>query len=475
MRWRRSLEDFHPTFHYTKGANNALADALSGLPRHDEGEEVSASRNKPYTNAADMSQQTSQTFSIIDEPELLQCYLNLPDVDHEHPFALDYATIAAKQLTDDRIQALLITKPQSYAPTPLSEGSPDVVCYHQSADKLRICIPDSMVEEVVRFYHAALVHPGRSRMLSSIQQHLENPKFEATVDRVVDSCEPCLCCKPPGKGYGHLPARNPITAPWYEIAVDLVGPWTMRNSDGNDHEFMALTIIDTVTNLCEIVPIRNKTAAHIGLLLENQWIARYPSPKKCMYDQGNEFLGAEFQKILQRNNIEPAPAATKNPQANSNVERLHQTIASSLRLLSYAHPPRNEAEREDMVNTALQTASYAAKAAIHSTMKLSPGAIAFGRDMLLNIPVIADFEHLRNLKEALINKNLLRENRRRVSHDYQPGDVVYKLVFKPHKMEPRATGPYTITRAHTNGSVTMQLNADTTERINIRRIKPSKA
>jgi len=42
-------------------------------------------------------------------------------------------------------------------------------------------------------------------------------------------------------------------------------------------------------------------------------------------------------------------------------------------------------------------------------------------------------------------------------------------------MEPRATGPYTITRAHTNGSVTMQLNADTTERINIRRIKPSKA
>jgi len=100
-----------------------------------------------------------------------------------------------------------------------------------------------------------------------------------------------------------------------------------------------------VTNLGEIVQMRNKTAAHIALLLENNWFARWSSPKKCMCDQGNEFLGADFQKALRRHEVEPVAAATKNPQANSMIQRLHQTIASSLRLLVCAHPPMNEAEK----------------------------------------------------------------------------------------------------------------------------------
>ena len=128
-----------------------------------------------------------------------------------------------------------------------------------------------------------------------------------------------------------------------------------------------------------------------------------------------------------------------------------------------------------MINKALQTASYAAKATIHSTMRLSPGAIAFGRDMVLDIPVIADLKLLSEYKEALINKNLIRENRKRISHDYQVGDEVTKLVYRPNKLEPRTEGRYPITRVHTNGSVTIQLTPVVTERINIRRIKPYRA
>jgi len=76
-------------------------------------------------------------------------------------------------------------------------------------------------------------------------------------------------------------------------------------------------------------------------------------------------------------------------------------------------------KKDDIVNAALQTVSYAANAAIHSTMKVSLGTIAFGRDMTMNILVIADFKLSRDLKEVLIKKNLMRENRRHISHDYQ--------------------------------------------------------
>ena len=62
----------------------------------------------------------------------------------------------------------------------------------------------------------------------------------------------------------------------------------------------------------------------------------------------------------------------------------------------------------------------------------------------------------------------MRENRKRISHDCQIGD----LAHEPGKMEPRACGEFPITKVHCDGSVTIQLSPVVTERINIRRIKP---
>ena len=66
----------------------------------------------------------------------------------------------------------------------------------------------------------------------------------------------------------------------------------------------------------------------------------------------------------------------------------------------------------------------------------------------------------------------MHENRKRVSHDYQIGDVVSKLVYKPNKLQPRAEGEYTVARVHANGSLTINLTPVVTERTNIRRVKP---
>lgn len=148
-------------------------------------------------------------------------------------------------------------------------------------------------------------------------------------------------------------------------------------------------------------------------------------------------LGADFQQVLQTHDVETSPAGTKNLQANSVCERLHQSIGNSSCTLSSAQAPKNSAVTEDMINTALQTASCAAKSTIHSTMKLSPGAVCFGHDMTLEIPAITKFQLLQQCKEALIDKNLMRENRKRISHDCQMGDVVSELTFQPHKLESR--------------------------------------
>jgi hypothetical protein len=86
--------------------------------------------------------------------------------------------------------------------------------------------------------------------------------------------------------------------------------------------------------------------------------------------------------------------------------------------LIHAHPPQNVNNAAFLINTALSTAACSARAAIHSTLKISPGALLFHRDMILETPIIADLHLMHQQRQALIDKNLLPANQRRVSHDY---------------------------------------------------------
>eukprot|EP00957_Ditylum_brightwellii_P044319 3362573-Ditylum_brightwellii.AAC.1 len=65
--------------------------------------------------------------------------------------------------------------------------------------------------------------------------------------------------------------------PWDEVAVDLIGPWRMQ-VNGQEVEFNALTCIDPVTNLVEMIRLDNKTSGHVARQFENIWLARFPRP-----------------------------------------------------------------------------------------------------------------------------------------------------------------------------------------------------
>ncbi len=56
-----------------------------------------------------------------------------------------------------------------------------------------------------------------------------------------------------------------------ECAVDLIGPWTIHVRD-KPFEFNALTMIDTVSNLVELVRIDDKTSAHIAKKYAQVWL-----------------------------------------------------------------------------------------------------------------------------------------------------------------------------------------------------------
>ena len=62
------------------------------------------------------------------------------------------------------------------------------------------------------------------------------------------------------------------------MAVDLIGPWPVKIGN-KDITFIALTIIDPVTNLTEIVRVDNVTVDHVARKFAFTWLSRYPWPE----------------------------------------------------------------------------------------------------------------------------------------------------------------------------------------------------
>jgi hypothetical protein len=111
---------------------------------------------------------------------------------------------------------------------------------------------------------------------------------------------------------------------------------------------------------------------------------------RCVHDKEGEFIGSKFQWLLDHFSVKDICLTNKSPQSNAICERMHQTVENVLRILVHANPPRNMSSAKDIVGDALATAMHAMWTTVATTSGSAPGALAFSRDMFLNVPLIAD-------------------------------------------------------------------------------------
>ena len=80
------------------------------------------------------------------------------------------------------------------------------------------------------------------------------------------------------------------------------------------------------------------------------------------------------------------------------------------------------------IDTFLTNASWAIRSTYHTVLTASPGAAIFGRNMLFDIPYIADWNKIGEHRQHQTDRNAERENKKRVDYDYQVGSKV--LIWK---------------------------------------------
>jgi hypothetical protein len=178
--------------------------------------------------------------------------------------------------------------------------------------------------------------------------------------------------------------------------------------------------------------------------------------------------------MLAQHGIQNRPTTSKNPQANSVCERLHQTVANILRTTLRARPPQDLQSAQEIVDDSLAIAMHATRCSVSSSLHSSPGALVFRRDMFVDVPLIGDLLTIQQHRQHIIDENLRRQNQRRREYHYRLGDSVLVKAINPSKLDERAVGPFPIAQVYTNGTVDIQRNPHVTERINIRRLVPYK-
>ena len=135
-------------------------------------------------------------------------------------------------------------------------------------------------------------------------------------------------------------------------------------------------------------------------------------------------------------------------------------------------PALTKDEARQRLNSAVAIAQFAQRAALTTATNMTPGGMAFGRDMILNIHLLADLERIRERRQEIVDYNAARQNMKRISHDYQPKQKVVIIHKDADKLAESTSGPFEIEKVHVNGTVTLRIAPGITDRYNIRRIRP---
>jgi RNase H-like domain found in reverse transcriptase/Reverse transcriptase (RNA-dependent DNA polymerase)/Integrase zinc binding domain len=447
-RWRLYVQEFCPTFKYLPGKSNLVADALSRLPMID-------SDPTPTTSDA-------LTMPVPGLPELF-AFVGLSDDSRSCPIAYD--VLVKAQLKEFPSSQRRLWKKQAFGPHKL--------CVDTDG---RIFVPPSLRRPILLWYHDVLCHPGQARLAKTLQQTYSWPTLLSDVNKLTKVCDVCQRFKKTRPHYGILPFQEyDDQTPWRTVAVDLIGPWTVR-ARNRVIQFTALHCIDPASRWLELIRLRSgKDAETVALTFDRNWLCRYPRPLNCVFDQGPEF-GSEFTQLLDSYGIARVPNKVKHPQANAILERSHQVVANMFRSFDFENTDLDPDDGpDDPLAGFVSAVAFAMRAAFHSSLQASPTQIVFGRDMFFPTRYVANWEAQRLRLQDRSRIDNERENRHRVPHEYKVGDkVLIRCDVRGEilgKLTRPSLGPFRITRLLPKGTVEIQRRGYK-ERINMRRLLP---
>ena len=433
-RWALALQEYEYTIKYRKGSQNSNADALSRLQS-----------DQLQCGVTEVS--SGYSSEHIRELQLQDPVLKIVS---------NYLSRGSKPTQKDqqRYPAQLKRWLQVWHQLVMKEG---VLYRRMDAPGYDQCKEVLVVPSSLKSFYMQQCHDIPSAGHQSFQKTLDRLRSQtywvgmATDTRMYcETCDNCHCSKDPLPP--HLPMINtPIGKPWEMVAVDVLK--LPLSTKGNQY---LLVIQDYFTKWLEAIPLKDQTADTIVAALIRVFSA-YGIPRYLHSDQGANFESTMLQKTCEAFGIHKTHTTAYHPQGDGLVERANRSILQMLR----AYSKNGDWEKW------LPLLLYAYRTSRHSSTKLTPFALMFGRDTRdLHLPASTSEAydsmtyqgqlHMRlaemydivetNLAQAGVRQKKGYDDNAKVRSSFKVGDAVWLSVppSTRNKLDAKWEGGWTV-------------------------------
>ena len=165
-------------------------------------------------------------------------------------------------------------------------------------------------------------------------------------------------------------------------------------------------------------------------------------------DRGKELLAEPKSMMANDYQIPCNSISIRNLQANTIVQRVHQTIGYIIHTFKIQ---QIDLDNENPWEGVLSSTMFAIWSMVHTTTQHIPSQLVFSRDAILNINQEANWQLMKQCKQVLINKGNQKEDPNRQSHVYCTRDkVLLKNAWKTKFSQDVYIGSYTVTEVRNN-------------------------
>ena len=348
-----------------------------------------------------------------------------------------------------------------------------------------LVVPTSLRDSLVREAHGAMLsgHEGISKTKERLLHSYYWPNMDRDIMLHLNSCQRCQVTKKQHSAPHLLSPLPQCTAPNQRIHIDLFGP-LVTSEHGKK---MVLCMTDAFTKYVELVALPNKEAGTTGSAIFNRWICRYGTPLEIVSDNGKEFCNDLAKELYTLMDIQHTTTTPYHPQCNAQAEVCNKTIQKYLA----AFVDKSTLDWE----LYLAPLAFSYNTSLHRSVKATPYFLTFGQDARAPSFPNPDiqryygesqaaewYQTLQLARQLATHHNMRATERGEFDHNkkahpfnYVAGQMVWlderNFLHKNRKLAQNWTGPYPITKIHSNGVVVIQKGSKSIV-VNVDRIKP---
>jgi hypothetical protein len=263
------------------------------------------------------------------------------------------------------------------------------------------------------------------------------------------------------------------------------------------YEYILLAV-DYVSKWVEAIPTKSMESKVVLEFLRSNILSRFGVPRAIISDQGTQFTGRAFEKLMGEYRVTHKVSTSYHPQTNGQAELANREIKRILEKTVGV-------TRKDWA-TRLTNALWAYRTAYKTVLGASPYRLVYGKACHLPIELekkaywaiqkvnlnlskagenrklqLCELEELRNdaYENARIYKAKVKayhdENIQRKTFSVGQKVLLYnsRLHLFPGKLRSRWDGPYVVVNVYPNGSVDVRgITDETIFKVNGQRLKP---